>query len=125
MTSLFQNLPLPGLGAADVARLPSAVPPRDAAATFLVPTTLIIQPQPPAASPTAVASISPLAWQVLPGADYDDFFVPRSEKFIYGSIPLQQISAYTVLLYDEQRISSPRGSGYRYTWAVREGVFYP
>src|SRR5659263_464081 len=29
MTSLFQNLPLPGLGAADLARLPSAVPPRD------------------------------------------------------------------------------------------------
>src|SRR5450830_1478232 len=33
MTSLFQNLPLPGLGAADLARLPSAVPPRDGAPT--------------------------------------------------------------------------------------------
>jgi DNA helicase-2/ATP-dependent DNA helicase PcrA len=29
MTSLFQNLPLPGLGAAALARLPSAVPPRE------------------------------------------------------------------------------------------------
>src|SRR5450830_1320817 len=33
MTSLFQNLPLPGLGAADLARLPSAAPPRDGAPT--------------------------------------------------------------------------------------------
>ncbi|MGV8977027.1 MAG: DNA helicase PcrA [Cellulomonas sp.] len=29
MTSLFQNLPLPGLDAVDLARLPSAMPPRD------------------------------------------------------------------------------------------------
>ncbi|NMM30701.1 MAG: DNA helicase PcrA [Cellulomonas sp.] len=33
MTSLFQNLPLPGLGAADLARLPSASPPRDGGPT--------------------------------------------------------------------------------------------
>jgi hypothetical protein len=75
--------------------------------------------------PTTHAQPTKLASQVLPAADLEDFFVPRPEKFVYGSIPLSGISSYSVLTYDAQPISSPWGLGYRYTWSVREGVEYP
>jgi hypothetical protein len=86
-------------------------------ADFLVPTTMILQTPDPAPSTLAI--------HVLPAANFDDFFVPRAEKIIYGQTPLSEISAYSVLTYDAQRIGGPRAPGYRYTWAVREGVFFP
>ena len=84
---------------------------------FYVPSTWLLHGHP--GVPTRLAD------QVLPGSRPEEFFVPRGEKFVYGSTALAAVSAYSVLEYDAQRISSPGGVGYRYTWAVREGVYYP
>jgi hypothetical protein len=94
--------------------------PVEKADRFYVPSTLIVQ----SSQPTPI-SYSPLAFQVLPGANAENFFVPRGEKVVYGSFPVQEISAYSIWIYDNQPISLPGGSGNRYTWAVKEGILFP
>src|SRR4051812_25561376 len=84
--------------------------PAEKADGFYVPSTLIVQ----SADPTPI-SYSPLAFQVLPGANAENFFVPRGQKVVYGSFPMQEISAYSIWTYDNQPISLPGGSGNRYT----------
>ena len=64
-------------------------------------------------------------YQVLPASDAEEDFIGRAEKFVYGGMPLSEYSAYSVYTYDAQRISSPRGVGYRYTYSVREGESFP
>jgi hypothetical protein len=84
-----------------------------------VPSTSMVQPKTAEPQPTA------LAFQVLPGANDDYFFVGRPEKAIYTTLPLSEISAFSIFVYDAQRISLPHSSGYRYTWHVKEGVSSP
>ena len=65
------------------------------------------------------------AYQVLPASDAEEDFIGRAEKFIYGGVPISGYSSFVVYTYDAQRISSPRGTGYRYTYSVREGENFP
>jgi hypothetical protein len=87
---------------------------------FYVPTTMLHQSTSPDPEPATA-----LAYQVLPGADDDIFFVGRAEKGIYTALPLSEISAFSIFTYDAHRISGPNESGYRYSYMVREGVFAP
>jgi hypothetical protein len=85
---------------------------------FYVPTTMMYQPATP--NPESATA---LAYQVLPAADDDISFVGRGEKAVYTALPITEVSAFTFLTYDAQRISGPTDSGYRYTWMVRQGIW--
>jgi hypothetical protein len=90
---------------------------------FYVPTTMMTQPKQAETDTSTSAVYTPLAFQVLPGADDDWFFVGRGEKSVYTALPLSETSAFSIYTYDAYRISGQDNSGYRYTWLVREGVW--
>jgi hypothetical protein len=72
---------------------------------------------------TAIAQARTNSYDVLPGSD-SDLYIPRIEKFAYGS----SNSAATIFIYDVQNISIRHSgsSGYRYRWLVeQDGSYVP
>lgn len=101
-----------------------------AIATLLLTAACATQPRsaqqsaPPLLVPSS-GSLQPTPVALTLASEEDaDMLFPRGERFAIGPQYLYEATAYTDYTFDEQNISTPHSSGYKYRWIVTSGLSF-